>query len=212
MDRTRRLWRACWQAFLGLAVAGCAAGPPVIPVCAQNPLLVPNPDSHAVFEVVVDVVDDYFTIDREEPIRQIGTVLTEGRIETFPVGGSTVLEPWRGDSANGYERLESTLQSIQRRAIVRLVPDAGGHLVEVVVLKELEDVPKPAFATAASATLRQDGSLERYTDPVAGEEPTIGWIPIGRDLALEQRILACIQTRLTGSPEPFVAGGGLAAF
>src|SRR5688572_2410071 len=108
MHRTGRLWRACWQALLGLAMGGCATAPPVIPVCAQNPMPVASPDSHFVFEVAVDVVDDYFTVDREEPIRQIGNVLTEGRIETFPVGGSTILEPWRGDSANGYERLEST--------------------------------------------------------------------------------------------------------
>jgi hypothetical protein len=38
----------------------------------------------------VDAVDDYFRIEREERVRLIGGVLTEGRIDTFPITGSTV--------------------------------------------------------------------------------------------------------------------------
>src|SRR5688500_15108885 len=106
----------CISAAAALGALGCA-GPAMFSgslasTCAENPLLVPLANGEFVFDQVVDVVDDYFTIDREQTVQQIDNVITEGRIDTFPEVGTTLLEPWRGDSADAYERLESTLQSI----------------------------------------------------------------------------------------------------
>jgi hypothetical protein len=155
-----------------------------------------------VWDEIVDVVDGYFRIQREERVRQVGNLMVEGRIDTFATVGSTLLEPWRGDSADGYQRMESTLQSIRRYAVVRVIPDARGFLVSVAVMKELEDVLRPEHATAGAATLRYDGSLERYTSPQAVETASLGWIPQGRDPALEQRILAEIYERLVVNCPP----------
>jgi hypothetical protein len=135
-------------------------------------------------------------------VRLVGDVLIEGRIDTYPVDGSTLFEPWRHDSADSYEKLESTLQSIRRRAIVRVIPDQGGFLVDVAVFKELEDVRRPERATAGAATFRNDQSLERFTEPVGGQSPTAGWIPRGRDPVLEQEIIAKLQTRLQQACQP----------
>ena len=55
-----------------------------------------------------------------------------------------------------------------------------------------------AITLANSAELRNDNSLKRVTSPVGGQQPTIGWIPQGRDVALEQTILAHIHTQLWG--------------
>lgn len=177
------------------ATGGCAFGPGPGTVM-QNPNYVAIPDGSYVYSQVVNVVDDYFTIEREEPVRQEGQVLTEGRIETVPETGSTLFEPWRGDSANSYERLESTLQSIQRRASVRVIPSSAGYLVDLAVYKELEDVQRPEHATSGAATLRNDSSLQRYTEPVGGQTLRRGWIPMGRDSALEQRMLWQLQERI----------------
>ena len=49
---------------------------------------------------------------------------------------------------------------------------------------------------ANSQELRNDNSLHRVTNPVGGLRPSAGWIPQGRDLALEQIILAHLQERL----------------
>ncbi len=65
---------------------------------------------------MIDVVDDYFKVDRELPVRLEGDVLVEGQIESFPRGGSTLLEPWNRDAVNFYEKFEGTLQSVRRRA------------------------------------------------------------------------------------------------
>jgi hypothetical protein len=172
------------------ALYGAPAGP------VENPLFLPPLDSEFVWNQLVDAVDDHFRIEREERVRLIGGILTEGRIDTFPTVGSTLLEPWRGDSTPGYEKLHATLQSIRRRATVRLIPTEGGSLVDVVVQKELEDLDKPENATAGGATMRHDGTLVRREGMPGRFSVTLGWIPIGRDCSLEQKLLADIRCRL----------------
>ncbi len=176
-------------------------------IVIENPLFVPAMDREFIWNQTVDAVDDYFRIEREERVRLIGGVLTEGRIDTHPSTGSTLLEPWRNDSTPGYEKWHATLQSIRRRATVRVIPTEGGYLIDVHVLKELEDLDKPEHATAGGATQRHDGSLVRQEGAAGRYSATLGWIPIGRDLTLEQQILADLQARLnvTGEVAPLPA-------
>jgi hypothetical protein len=182
----------CGHLRLPAGPYGTQAGPPLL----ENPLYVPALDREFVWNQAVDAVDDYFRIEREERVRLIGGVLTEGRIDTFPITGSTIFEPWRRDSTPGYEKLHATLQSIRRRATVRVIPTEGGYLLDVVVQKELEDLDKPEHATAGGATLRHDGSLVRQEGAAGRYSATLGWIPLGRDVTLEQRILADLSARL----------------
>ena len=46
-------------------------GPPV-PIYYDNPILFPIRDQHFLWEGIADVVDDYFRIEREEPVKAIG--------------------------------------------------------------------------------------------------------------------------------------------
>jgi hypothetical protein len=162
----------------------------------DNPLFIPPIDRELLWNQTVDAVDDYFRIEREDRVRQIGGVLTEGRIDTFPTIGSTIFEPWRTDSTRGYEKLHATMQSIRRRATLRVIPVEGGYLLDVVVQKELEDLDKPEHATAGGSTLRHDGTIVRQEAAPGRYSVTLGWIPIGRDVTLEQRILADVSGRL----------------
>ena len=191
------LWIAPLVLALG-AVGGCAGyAPPVAaPMGYAAPVHLPLVNRDLLWDAVVDVVDDYFRIDREERLRLVGDVEIEGRIDTFYEVGSTLLEPWRGDSANAYERLESTLQTIRRVAYVRVIPTGTDYLLDVQVFKELEDPLRPEHATAGAATFRNDTSLERYREPVGGQPLVMGWIPLGRDPALEQRITSEVQARV----------------
>ena len=197
-----------------------------MPVSYDNPVLLRVTNHELVWDGVVDVVSEYFRIDREDPVRLLGSTLTEGRIDTFPKPGATLLEPWDHDSADSYERLESTLQSIRRYAVVKVIPaQNGGFWVDVAVYKELENVRQPEHATAGSATFRNDVSPNRTTyaaatnpnQPVSltqcqpnGARPirppalNQSWIPQGRDTAAEQRILGQILDRFTpeGTPVP----------
>jgi hypothetical protein len=181
---------------LGFSSAGCSGIRSSAAAGIQNPLFIPPLDRELLWNTTVDVVDDYFRIEREDRVRMIGGVLTEGRIDTYPTTGATLLEPWRRDSTPGYEKLHATLQSIRRRATVRVIPTEGGYLLDVTVQKELEDLDKPEHATAGGATLRHDGTIVRQQGPPGRYSVTLGWIPIGRDVSLEQRILGNVASRL----------------
>jgi len=200
------------------AAAGCShqllpslhgPGSSVLPAGAgyalDNPILVPVSDHEFVWNQVVDSIDDYFQIEREERVRIVGGVITEGRIETVPRAGATVFEPWRRDSTRGYEKLHATLQSIRRRASVRVMPAASGYSIEVSVFKELEDVNRPEHSTVGELTPRHDGSLVRGSKEHEETTVTLGWIALGRDATLEQEILANVQSRLAVQ-SPFAAG------
>jgi hypothetical protein len=177
---------------------GLPTGPEAI-AGPGNPISVPVADEELTWDQIADVVSDYFRIAREHRARRGPDAVVEGRIETVPQVGATWLEPHRRDSVGNFNRWESTFQTIRRRAIVRVIPDTTGYLVEVIVEKELEDLPKPEHATAGAATFRNDGALpSRRLEQVSHTQASPCWIPLGRDPPLEQRMLADIHARLTG--------------
>ncbi len=189
----------CSSAGCGMYSHGSLVGPTnPQPPGFENPLLVPVTDRDVLWDQVIDALDDYFVIQREERVRQVGDVLLEGRIETFPVGGATLLEPWRRDSTHGPERLQSTLQSIRRRAVVRVTPTGGGYLIDLAVYKELEDMASPQHASVGQARVRHETTLNRNEEEQGADAFTLGWIALGRDASLEQRILQEIRDRTTG--------------
>ncbi len=162
-----------------------------------NPLVVPVTNIDFAWNQIVDMVDDYFEIASEQQVREIGGVWMEGRIETHPLTGATFLEPLRRDSTPGFERWQSTLQSIRRRAFVSVIPLDRGFQVFIEVHKELEDVNQPEFSTIGRSSRRHDGSLvalERLKDEPGSV--TLGWIPLGRDESLEQEMLRQLHARL----------------
>ena len=182
-----------------------ASPPPPGPGLAiENPIFVPVDDHELVWSQVVDAMDDYFQIQSEERVQFIGGVITEGRIETIPRSGATLLEPWRRDSTRGFEKIHATLQSVRRRASARLMPVANGYSIEVAVFKELEAVDRAEHATIGGSTLRYDDSLvrgdrviaEADTHAITDAPITLGWIAQGRDVTLEHEILANIRARL----------------
>ena len=182
-----------------------------VPVSYENPALLRIANPEEVWNGVVEVISDYFRIEREDPVRSLGCTLTEGRIDTFPKPGATLLEPWDHDSANSYERLESTFQSIRRYAVVKVIPaQNGGFWVDVAVFKELENLRQPEHATAGAVILRNDISPNRIgsLDLPSGGNPdkpsglNQSWIPQGRDTAAEQLILGQILHRFTPEGKP----------
>jgi hypothetical protein len=196
-----------WQFVFCVLLAGCGhhawiARPDTIAVenpqgaIITNPLIVASSDCDFVWNQIVDTVDDYFRIAREERVQAVGGILTAGRMETYPTPGATVLEPWLRDSTPGFERTHSTFQSTRRRSVIHVLPVEQGFSVEVIVFKELEDLDRPEQATLGSGALRHDGSLVRIESNMSAGPTTLGWIQLGRDIALEQRILAEIHGRL----------------
>jgi hypothetical protein len=160
-----------------------------------NPVWIPVADPQAAWELVVGVVGSYFRIEREEPIRQVGNVVMEGRITTVPEVSPTIFEPWRHDTVDPEQRVENTLQTMRRRAVVRVIPAQGGHWVDVTVFKDLEDLARPEKATAGAATFRYDSTSTRISNPVAGDEAPLGWIYKGRDASMEQHLITHLMSQ-----------------
>ena len=190
-----RLIRLGWAvSLLGLA-GGCASAPPL-----DNPLLVRKADGienpilvspgaptgrsyQDVFEKAIDILDDYFVIRSADPY--------DGRILTYPRIAPGYEQPWKPGNPGTRERLMSTFQTTRQTAAVTIrTGERGGYLVNVEVLRELEDKPLPARASIG-AVFQESPTVDRQLDVVGAPAvtPGRGWFVIGRDYALEQLIL-----------------------
>lgn len=159
-----------------------------------NPLPVPKLQRELVMDEVSDTLDDYFAILKEERIRDVDGVLSEGWIETRPKIGGQIWEPWKRDSTPGFEKLHATLQTVRRFAKVRVIPTAENYLVDLKVFKELEDLEQPIGSNVSGRPLRIDNSLDIDRNEIF-EVQNRGWIPLGRDTSLEQEILGHMRQR-----------------
>lgn len=160
-----------------------------VPPPLENPLIVPTTDFETVWVTAVKAVDEYFDIAFENRLSR--------RIVTQPAVSPTLVEPWDGSSSGFGERLESTLQTMRRRAEVTVNPaPGGGFAVQVTVLKELEDLAKPANQSAGRAVFNNDPTIVRTREVVGPFPVPSGWIPRGRDPKLENKILRKIRDGL----------------
>ena len=152
-----------------------------------NPVFVRAVNSEVAWEKVIDTAHDYlFEIERENKLG--------GIIETKYKTGASLLEPWHPDSIGMMNRLESSFQSIRRKAFIRFTPAPGGYLVGVEVIKEIEDVPR-ALTSVGGATFLDNSAIQRDLNPVVGQETPSGWVSKGNDPALENAILRSVNRR-----------------
>ena len=81
--------------------AGAVIGPggPVVPgppLTKSNSVVIPPIDAEVVWQQMVDTMDDFFKIQSEQRVVFANGIPAEGRIDTYPQTGATLLEPWRG--------------------------------------------------------------------------------------------------------------------
>ena len=176
-------------AALGWLTAGCAMMPGVRTE-SENPLIVPTGDFETVWKAAVVSVDEYFDIASERREQR--------KIVTQPKTGATLLEPWEADSVGFHERLESSLQSIRRFAIITVnpAPSGQGWAVRVEVFKELEDLFQPDRQIAGRAVFNNIQTVNRSREVVGPVQVAPYWISRGRDTKLEQVIIAKIREAL----------------
>jgi hypothetical protein len=171
--------------------------PQVIEVPVANPARIGPVDPEFLLFQVVDTVDDYFKVQSEQWPRRDNVQWLEGRVVSYPMVSGTSFEPWKRESARGFERLQSTIQTIRRTANVRITPDEAGYTIDVHVLKEKEDVDQSQSATAGSASQRHDGTIVRNENQTRQFPATLGWYEVGRDTELERRIMQGILGRIS---------------
>ena len=167
-----------------------------------NPINVNTQDSEFLWNQIVDTVEDYFRIKSEQRPTRDNTQWFEGRLETHPEVGATYFEPWRKDALEGYQRWQSTLQTMRRTAIIRVIPVDDGFTIAIEVIKELEDVDRSQYSSEGSAIARHDGSVVRTDSRLLSQPITLGWIRQENDTDLEQRLLREILGRVSNVQPP----------
>jgi len=182
-----------------LSIPSIALGPQTQ---LANPINVNTQDSEFLWNQVVDTVDDYFRIKSEQRPTRDEQQWYAGLMETHPEVGATYLEPWRKDALEGYQRWQSTLQTMRRTATIRVIPTDQGFSIAVEVVKEIEDVDRSQYSSEGSAVARSDGSIVRVDSMLAGQPITLGWIRQENDSDLEQRILREILGRVSNVSPP----------
>ncbi len=178
------------------------AAPQPIEVPVSNPAHISPTDPDFLWRQIVDSIDDYFKIESETPIRLSPDSYPVGRLTTYPEISGTSLEPWRGDTSRGFERLQSTFQTIRRTATVDVTREEHGYSIEIRVIKEKEDVDQSQFSAAGSAAQRHDGTIVRNDNQLRQLPVTLGWYEIGRDRELERRLMADILGRVSNLTPP----------
>lgn len=162
-----------------------------------NPLFVKTQDAQSLWDAIVDVIDDYYVIELENPVRaydqtsgdgHVYHYQTEGRLDTKPsiVGG--VGEPWRKNSAECGEKWFATLQTVRSNAVVRVVPESGGYFVYLAVYEEIEDLPRP-MGSRVGTDMQYNDDLSKLQQTIGERQRSKGWIPVGRNKEQESRIL-----------------------
>ncbi|MGL4942900.1 MAG: hypothetical protein ACRC46_06895 [Thermoguttaceae bacterium] len=192
-----------------LAAGGCASYQPFTQQLSwelkapthNNPVFIETDDYQNLWETICAVVAlQQFDIVEDTPIRRYDSILTEGRLATAPKIGATIAEPWHSDSATMRKRLEATFQTIQRRVIIRAVPEGNGFLVEVIVYEELEALEAPAASSTSHASLRFENVPQTITSQIDRSADRAGWIVVGRDGDFEKRLLGEILFRFERRP------------
>jgi hypothetical protein len=157
----------------------------------QTQFLTDNPGGEAyalLFEKILDVLDDDFEIAYANRY--------DGRIETTPRVAAGLEQPWKAGSPSVFDRLLYSCQTYRHRAFVLVQPIDKGYSVNVTVFKELEDLPQPTRELGGGAAFRADQDIDRQYQVV---DPTVVshvWIPKGRDVPLEQKIIRKLRWKL----------------
>jgi hypothetical protein len=178
------LWLLMPAALLA-AAAGCSRG---IEVRFPNPMPMSSVDVATGERAARGVLRD-MRFDIVYPPAKPGLV------ETEPMTGSSWFEFWREDTIGSYQTAESSLHTIRRRVTVAVTPASKGSQVSVKVEKQRMSAPDsaPQHISAAFNIYRPGDTDLLRQDEMAPH--TYRWIEIGRDDALEQRILEHIQLR-----------------
>lgn len=174
-----------------LLVASCVAGCHETPLATSFVSYQTVPAGEAEFSVLWETAKDvlrrhHFVLD--------DTDRRKGRITSLPVGSRHFFEFWRDDVVGKHDFWEATLCPIRRRASVRF--DRSGEnrscRIEVIVFKERLSRPERQFNSSAAAFHFFQESLPavRTGAPIRAEDTQ--WVDLGRDPAMEARLLSRI--------------------
>ena len=173
------------------AASGCL-GPRRSDYVVSQSISIPqqSPEADRLWEAVQETLRRHrYRLDRVD--RRAGV------ITTLPETSQSVFEFWRHDVDSRSDLAESTLNSIRRWAAVSVSPSDDGTWTElsVVVHKERLSSPDRQFNSTGAAYQYFGDSLPSTTGIVQLTAEHDRWLDLGRDPAMEARLLERIRRR-----------------
>jgi hypothetical protein len=168
-------------------IAGCARVPEMR---VANPMALTDSDPATVEQVARRILT-------EMRFEIIYPSAKPGLVTTGPLTGDSWFEFWRDDTVGSHEVAESSIHTVRRSVSLQVTPRGQGSEVLVRVKKERMSAPGLAPEEVSGSFSLYDpraSDLQRQDDLVATKYK---WIDMGRDEALEQRILGRIQAVLS---------------
>ena len=167
---------------LSPALAGCASEAVQL---RTEPVNI-DASYEAVWKSTIDVVEERFYIEKRDE--------KAGHILTHPRQAPSAFEIWATDASGLYDTIEETLHDVRREVEAHVV--RGGIDVRLTLhvrreRKNLERRPT-AFLTKYAAPI--SGTLEERTAEALTDPRTL-WTPMGRDGAMEDRLIEEIRSR-----------------
>jgi len=166
-------------AALALALSGCAGKAPVEP--PANPLGVTTTYDR-VWTAAYDALAEEFPIYYAN--KQLGTIRSDYRL------GGSFMEPWAVQASDGYDLAEESLNIVRRQATASIATEDGRlYNVSLEIVRQRQGFAhpeEPAFADEFDVMDSRVTPLRRSDQVSEGAS----WVDMGRDTALESRILA----------------------
>lgn len=178
---TRRKGWLVLAAALGLLFGCQRPAPPDSPTAAQ----VSRDELEPIWDAALSVLRKHdFQPDRQDR--------AQGVITTLPSTSMQWGEFWRQDTADVPSYAESSVQTVQRKATVHFVRErgSGGWTVDVQVDVYRLHIPESQITTASSAFQAFSGTLPSTEGTLRLHgEARRSWVHLGRDAAMESRLL-----------------------
>ncbi|MBN2513656.1 MAG: hypothetical protein JXB18_12025 [Sedimentisphaerales bacterium] len=118
-----------------------------------------------------------------------------GIIRTHPLRAKQFFEFWRKDNAGAYNSAEANLQSLQRSVELVFRTEQNRVCIECITLVQRLSLPEETirgYNTAPALYTASDRSKQRLeVEPERLEQ--MQWIDLGRDEALEYKVITQIQ-------------------
>ncbi|MBN1127237.1 MAG: hypothetical protein JXA82_19710 [Sedimentisphaerales bacterium] len=121
-----------------------------------------------------------------------------GMIRTRPLSGAQFFEFWRQDNATPLATAESSLHSLRRTVELLFTTESDEVIITCTIQVKRLSIPEMEIAgmtQAASLYTHSDASLQQLRLN-AEQARNMAWIDLGRDPALERRILTRILAKV----------------
>ena len=194
---TRTIFFSATAFFLVGWLTGCQMSPPPN---GPTQILLEIPDREAFIDKTLSLLRrSDFTPEHMD--RDAGLVVTQ------PSTGQQWFEFWRHDSIGGYQLLESSIHTVRRIVTVhvdRTEADSPGDefRVSVQVDKQRYSAPERQVTTASGALAIYSEHLPTTEGLAASRTEGEHWVPLGRDVQLEQYLLDRIAGATPGVTPP----------